>query len=569
MVPKDMEYRFQRVSPMETSPHDPEVLYYGSQYVHRTRDKGVTWEKISPDLTAFDPCCQFPSGGPITRDNTGEEFYSTLYSIRESPVLAGVIWTGANDGPFAVTRDDGKSWTKVTPKDLPKGGRVSYIEPSPHRAGSAYYAVYRYLLGDYAPYIYKTNDYGVTWKLLTDGKNGIPADWPTRVVREDPDRQGLLYAGTEFGMFISFDDGGHWQHFDQNMPQMPINDIKVFRQDLVVATQGRAIWIMDNVSPLEQITPLTSAASATLYRPRDAFRIRPAGGGGRGGGGGGGGGGARGGRGGGGAAAAPTDGPQPEYPPPGAMIDYYLTAAPSAPVTMEIRDATGIVVRTLSSEASAPAADATAGGAGGAARGGGGGAAGGGGRGRGGAGGGAPTAVLLTKAIGLNRLYWDMMQSNGQLTPPGNYTVKLTIGAWSSTQPMVLRIDPRLAAEGLTAADLREQFDHNARTTQLTADANQVAGRLRTARTRLANATGAAADTAAKVNKLALVMFGPDEGVRYGVPGLLTQITAVRGMTSTNNDEKVGREAIKRYGEMRKALDAIKLEVDRALGPGH
>src|SRR5687768_7897369 len=252
----DLLWRMQRTSPMEVSPHDPNVLYYGSQYVHRTRDEGVTWEQISPDLTWFPrDHRQGGSGAPITRDVTGEEFYSTLYAIRESPIEAGVIWTGANDGPFAVTRDNGKTWAKVTPPDLPEGGRVQFIDPSPHRRGSAYYATYRYLLGDYQPYIYRTNDYGKTWKRLTDGKNGIPADWPTRVVREDPNREGLLYAGTEFGMFISFDDGAHWQPFQLNLPNTPVTDIKIKNKDLVVATQGRSFWILDNISSLHQITP--------------------------------------------------------------------------------------------------------------------------------------------------------------------------------------------------------------------------------------------------------------------------------------------------------------------------
>ncbi|MEO5567250.1 MAG: hypothetical protein ABIR92_02080, partial [Gemmatimonadaceae bacterium] len=222
---KDLLWRFQRVSPMALSPHDPKILYYGSQYVHRTRDAGVTWEKISPDLTANPACCQGASGEPITRDVTGEEFYSTLYAITEAATEPGVIWTGANDGPFFVTRDNGKTWTNITPKDLPTGGRVAFIDASPHRKGSAYYAVYRYLLGDYAPYIYRTNDYGRSWTRLTDGTNGIRADEPTRVVREDPDREGLLYAGTEFGMYTSFDNGAHWQSLQLNMPNVPINDI--------------------------------------------------------------------------------------------------------------------------------------------------------------------------------------------------------------------------------------------------------------------------------------------------------------------------------------------------------
>ncbi|MGH9889105.1 MAG: WD40/YVTN/BNR-like repeat-containing protein, partial [bacterium] len=269
---KDLIYRFQRVSPLEVSLRDTSVVYYGSQYVHRSKDGGVHWEKISPDLTAFPQCCQGPSGEPITRDVTGEEFYSTLYAISESRTEPGVIWTGSNDGPFYVTRDNGKTWKNITPKDLPTGGRVAWIDPSVHRRGSAYYAVYRYLLGDFEPYIYKTDDYGATWKRLTDGKNGIPIDWPTRVVREDPDREGLLYAGTEFGLFISFDNGGHWQPFDQNMPQVPINDIRLHHQDLIIATQGRSVWIMDDLTPLHQLASASLPSAPKLFKPRDAIR---------------------------------------------------------------------------------------------------------------------------------------------------------------------------------------------------------------------------------------------------------------------------------------------------------
>ena len=191
-------YRFQRVSPMEVSPNTPHTAYYGSQYVHRTHDGGVHWERISPDLTAKPPGTQGASGEPITRDATGEEVYSTVYAIRESPAQAGVIWAGSNDGLVHVTRDDGKTWTNVTPAGLLPGGRVQNIEPSPKRAGSAYVAIYRYLLGDFAPYLYRTDDFGKTWTKIV---KGIAADEPTRVVREDPDRAGLLYAGTEFGMY--------------------------------------------------------------------------------------------------------------------------------------------------------------------------------------------------------------------------------------------------------------------------------------------------------------------------------------------------------------------------------
>jgi len=213
---RDLKYRFQRVSPLISSQHDPDVLYHASQFVHRTTDEGLTWETISPDLTARDPERQMASGGPISRDITGEEFYSTLYELTESPHDPAVLWAGANDGPVHLTRDGGSTWTDVTPPDLPPGGRVQTIEVSPHDPAKAYVAVLRYMLDDWSPHIYRTEDFGRSWTRLTTGGNGIPADHPTRVVREDPDREGLLYAGTEFGMFVSFDDGTTWQSLQLN-----------------------------------------------------------------------------------------------------------------------------------------------------------------------------------------------------------------------------------------------------------------------------------------------------------------------------------------------------------------
>src|SRR6185369_5551567 len=386
----DLIYRMQRVSPMATSPHDPDVLYYGSQYVHRTRDKGVTWETISPDLTAKPECCQGVSGEPITRDVTGEEFYSTLYAIAESPLEKGVIWTGSNDGPFYVTRDNGKNWVNVTPKDLPTGGRVQYIEPSPHRKGSAYYATYRYLLGDYQPYIYRTDDYGKTWTRLTDGKNGIPSDWPTRVVREDPEREGLLYAGTEFGMFISFDNGAHWQPFQLNLPNVPVTDIKVHRKDLVVSTQGRSFWILDNITSLHQLSAAIKPGDVHLFKPRTGYRTRV----------------------------------NPNILGPN--IDYFLPAVPSGPVVIEILDAKGGLINTYSSDAPEPSA----------------------GRGRGGAGGDAqqedPDAApggrgrgftsRVTKTAGFNRFVWDVRHQAGVTAPPGQYQVRIKVDGIIATE---------------------------------------------------------------------------------------------------------------------------------------
>jgi photosystem II stability/assembly factor-like uncharacterized protein len=518
---RDLVYRMQRVSPMAVSPHDPEVLYYGSQYLHRTRDKGVTWEKISPDLTANQDCCQGASGEPITRDVTGEEFYSTLYAITESPLEKGVIWTGANDGPFHVTRDNGKTWSNVTPKGMEPGGRVQFIEASPHRKGSAYYAAYRYLLGDYKPYIYRTDDYGKTWKLLTDGTNGIPADTPTRVVREDPDREGLLYAGTEFGMYISFDNGAHWQPFQLNLPNVPITDIKVHRRDLVVSTQGRAFWILDNITALHQLTSQTSSTEARLLKPRDGYRTRVA---------------------------------------PGVLgpnIEYYLPSVPAGPVTIEIVDASGVAVNSYNSETVAT-------GRGG--RGGRGGAAAAesddpdtapAGRGRGGA------APRVTKVEGMNRVVRDVRHQAGIAAPPGAYQAHLKVGSTVQTQPFNVLIDPTVAADGVTAADLKEQFEHNLRTRQLVTDVNQVVARVRDAQSKLRKATGADAEKAKQLEAIAAKLL--TEPVRYGKPGLQAHITYLAGMT-TSADQKIGRDAVERYDVLKKELDAIRAEVDRLLG---
>jgi photosystem II stability/assembly factor-like uncharacterized protein len=511
----DLIYRMQRVSPMATSPHDPDVLYYGSQYLHRTRDRGVTWERISPDLTAHPDCCQGVSGEPITRDVTGEEFYSTLYAITESPLERGVIWTGANDGPFYVTRDNGKNWTNVTPKDLPPGGRVQYIEASPHRKGSAYYAVYRWLLGDYEPYIYRTDDYGKTWTRLTDGKNGIPIDWPTRVVREDPDRAGLLYAGTEFGMFISFDNGAHWQPFQLNLPQVPVTDIKVHHQDLIVSTQGRAIWILDNVSSLHQLAQ-AKPSEITLFKPRDGYRTR---------------------------VSPAVLGP---------VVDYYLPSVADKPIVIEVLDAKGTVLNSYSSDAPALRA----------------------GRGNQGAGtepadpDAAPARRAtppprVTKVAGMNRFAWDLRNEAGVTLPPGQYQVRLKSGAVTLTQPLNVLIDPRVAADGVTLADLQEQFEHNMRMRALVNEVNELVTRVREAQNKLRDNPGSDSALSALTIIAAKLLSEP---VRYGKPGLQAHITYLASMTA-NVDQKIGRDAIERYAELKKELDAVRAEVDRLLPP--
>ena len=270
--PKNLKYRFQRVSPIHVSPHNADVVYHASQYLHKTNDDGITWEIISPDLTAFEIDKQVISGSPITRDITGEEFYSTIYSVRESKITKGIIWVGANDGPVHVTRDGGENWKNVTPNKKLKGGRVDSVEPSPHNDAKAFITILRYQLGDWKPYIYKTLDYGESWELITQG---IPDDYPVRVLREDSEKEGLLFAGTEFGMFISLDDGENWESFQQNLPITPITDIKIHRNDVVLSTMGRSFWIMDNINFLRNINYdegnfLYPVANTIRYRNRQS-----------------------------------------------------------------------------------------------------------------------------------------------------------------------------------------------------------------------------------------------------------------------------------------------------------
>jgi photosystem II stability/assembly factor-like uncharacterized protein len=525
-------YRFQRVSPMEVSPHDQRVVYYGSQFVHRTRDGGVHWETISPDLTARPPGTQGASGEPITRDATGEEVYSTLYSIRESPVQKGVIWAGSNDGPVHVTRDDGKTWTKVTPP-MPAGGRIQNIEPSPHRAGSAYVAAYRYLLGDFAPYMFRTDDFGKTWTSIT---NGIAADEPTRVVREDPDRAGLLYAGTEFGMYISFDNGAHWQTFQLNLPHTPVTDIKIAHKDLIMATQGRSFWILDNLTPLHQFKDQVTLSQNSLFTPREATRTS-------------------GGRGGGGLGRGAT---AVTFPQSGAMIDYYVANAPSGDVTLEVLDSAGNVVRKFSSAAApaddaadAPPADDEEGGF----------------RFRG-----AP--VRLDKSPGLHRFTWDLRypgpwMSNsrpdgpgGPAAVPGVFTLRMSVGSWISTQPLTVAEDPRVVSSGVTLVDLREQFEHNLRVRDLVSEMNKTLARLRTAQSSLRDSAGGAGDKLTKLNELASHLITP--AIRYSEPELQTHITYLYSLT-TATDQKVGQDAVDRYNVLRKELERRVAELNEIL----
>ena len=541
--PDEIKYRFPRQTVVWVSRHDPKVVYQASHVVHRSVDDGVTWETISGDLTAREPDKQIVPGNPITRDVTGEEVYSSIYAFTDSRLEPGVLWVGANDGPVHVSRDNGKTWTNVTPKDLPPGGRVQNIEDSPHRKGSAYIAVYRFLREhDLKPYIYMTNDYGRTWARLTDGRNGIPDDHPTRVVREDPDREGLLYAGTEFGAYVSFDNGRHWQTLQQNLPATPVTDIRVHRKDLVISTMGRSFWIMDDISLLEQLAAARGASTPTasnggpaaaaaamdapmLVQPRTAIRYRYAAGG-----------------------SAPD---VPHYPPPAAAIDYVLPAGFNGPLSLEISNAGGKVVRTIQSERLSP------------------GAASGGTQEMTGRRGGGVRAALTTKP-GHNRLWWDYRwDANGPLVAPGGFTAKLNAGGATLSKTFEVKVDPRVFADGVTQSDLVEQQDFLLKVRDTIADARALQGRLERAmqgagvKPAPAPQPGETPATIKYSHPLqaawARLVSAPPP---YPQPVLIDQLSNIARMAG-QADQKVGRDAYQRFDDVVKELNALKAEADK------
>jgi photosystem II stability/assembly factor-like uncharacterized protein len=318
------KYRFQWTAPLLLSPHDPHVLYMGGNVLFRTTDEGRTWSVVSPDLTRHDPATLGPSGGPITLDQTTAEYYGTIFALAESPLVKGLIWAGSDDGLIHLTRDGGRTWADVTPRGLGDFTRVATIAASHYAPGTAYVAANRYQLEDPAPYIWKTTDYGRTWTAIV---NGIPATEFVRVVREDPVRRGLLFAGTERGVWVSFDDGARWQSLRRNLPIVPVHDLAITDGDLVAATHGRSFWILDDISPLRQLTPAIPQQAVHLFTPRDAYRVDWSGG----------------------FAVPPNEAhPVGKNPPNGAMIYYWLRDSHPA-VTLEVLDATGRLIRRFTS----------------------------------------------------------------------------------------------------------------------------------------------------------------------------------------------------------------------------
>ena len=424
-------YRFQWTFPVLISPHDPNTIYIGSQFVHRSRNEGASWDIISPDLTRHDPKTLEESGGPIHFDMTGTEWYATIYALAESPKAKGVLWAGSDDGLIHLTRDGGASWQNVTPPGYGSFTRTAQIEASPHDAAVAYVAANRYQQDDLTPAFWKTADYGKTWTLIT---NGIPAPSVARTLREDPVRRGLLYAGTETGAFVSFDDGAHWETLQLNLPRVSVRDLQVHGNDLIAATHGRGFWVIDDISLLRSLADSITAKPAHLFAPAPAIRWFSGGG------------------------RSLTAG---QNPVGGAYIDYYLKAAPTQALTLEFLDANGRRIRTYSSAApdtSKPktALDSLA----------------------------RRTRERLRDSViyppadsivqarpGTNRFVWNLRypgakeMSNtvldegtldGPVAPPGTYTVRLIAGADTLRRTFDVVMDPRVKTP---VADITAQFD--------------------------------------------------------------------------------------------------------------
>lgn len=523
--PKDLKFRFQRISPVHVSPHNPDVVYHTSQYVHKTTDDGKTWEIISPDLTAFEADKQVISGNPITRDITGEEYYSTIYSIRESPIKAGVIWTGANDGPIHVTTDNGKTWNNVTPKKMPMGGRVDAVEPSAHNPAKAYFAALRYQLGDTKPYIYKTTDYGKSWTLLTDGTNGLPDDAPTRVIREHPEREGLLFAGTERGVYISFDDGKRWQKFQQNLPVTPITDIKIHRGDLVLSTMGRGYWIADDINTLLNYDGKSNEAK--LFVADKTIRSR-------------------------GTYMRTDDSSVPQYTEPAVTFDYYLANKSEQPLMLQILDDQNDVVNTYFSDTTGQKStnevieDMSLN---------------------------TVTYVIdkkLANTSGMHRFHWDMTATgpwhknanrrfkNGPMVTPGKYTARLTIDDKIIEQPFELLPDPRLEATNTTVEDIEMQYEFTMELQTLLDEARKLEEELNKELKPLEKKEQKDETTNTRIAAIKATLEQlREKDITYPQPKIIDQMEYLYYMTN-GADQMMGKDAYDQLEHLKESFDKVK-----------
>ena len=424
-APKGLKYRFQWNAPILISPHDPKTLYHAAQVLLVSRDEGQSWKEISPDLTRNDRSKQGKSGGPITKDDTGIEVYDTIFTVAESRLEPGVIWVGTDDGLVQLTRDGGKNWANVTPKGIPEWIRINSLELSPHDRATCYVAATMYQFDDARPYLYKTSDYGKTWTRIV---RGIPENAFTRVIREDPSRRGLLYAGTERGIYVSFDDGASWQSLQQNLPAVPITDLTVKEKDLVVATQGRAFWILDDLTPLHEYRDSLREERVHLFSPRPTVRF--AGGGGFG-------------------EEESSSVAAGKNPPNGVLVYYWLKEKPKEKEIVTVEFLQGEkVLRTYTSEKKEPkdGAEAETGGPG------------------------EREDKPIEPKSGLNRVVWDMRivkptllpkaiiwgNSQGPKVAPGTYSVRIKAAGEARSATFEIRPHP---AVGASAEDLKSQFE--------------------------------------------------------------------------------------------------------------
>jgi len=427
------QYRFNRTQPLIFSPVDPHILYFGSNVLFKTIDGGNSWQIISPDLTREDPGVPASLGIFVQSDEVKGKHRGVIYSIEPSPKDVNLIWAGTDDGQVQVTHDGGKSWKNVTPAELTPWSKLAQIDASHFDAATAYAAVNRLRLDDLHPYIYRTHDGGQSWQKVV---NGLPDDAPVNTVREDPERKGLLFAGTEHTVYASFDDGDHWQSLRLNLPATSIRDLVVHNDDIVVGTHGRSFWILDNITPLRQLGPEVSKADAYLFAPQLTYRVR---------------------RNNNTDTPLPPEEPAGKNPPDGAMIDFYLKSAPSGPAVIEITDQAGKLVRRFSSADKPEAMDANQLN--------------------------IPTywirpPQILSAQAGLHRFVWnlhypppDSLETQfpisaiyhdtpryplGPAVLPGQYAVKLTVDGRSYTQPLTIKMDPRVKS---STDDLRRQFE--------------------------------------------------------------------------------------------------------------
>lgn len=401
------KYRFQWNFPIFFSPHNPNKLYTASNQLHVSTNEGQTWEIISPDLTRNDPSKLGSSGGPITKDNTSVEYYCTIFAAVESYHEEGVIWTGSDDGLVHITKDGGDNWTNVTPAGMPEWMMINSVEIDPFNKGGLYIAGTRYKLGDYTPYVYKTEDYGQTWKRIN---SGIPSEHFTRVVRADPNQKGLLYAGTEAGMYVSFDDGVSWSAFQMNLPIVPITDLAIKDNNLIAATQGRSFWMIDDLTPLHQLADASGKANY-LYKPMDSYRM-----------------------GGGNGRTSKTAGTNH---PGGVLVNYFVRDTSSTDtISISFHESDGDLIKRYSTHPNKEEKE-----------------------------------DKLDVKEGLNTMNWNMRYNGaktfdgmilwwattgGPMAIPGEYTVKMSVNGAESAQNFNIVADPRAEA---SQADYQAQFD--------------------------------------------------------------------------------------------------------------